>query len=1287
MPHAMTARRRNCNRLLVIVSLYLIAAGCGGGGCSCLSPLPNGFPSQDRHANAIQARLTTTGVAFIENNASALVGALVPGGLNFDIPESCGGNPEVCCGLPPGSCGLEINLDPQPGDPPRLELTPRVSPDNQLGVVLRARIRTTAPMPIKYDTGLFTADCDVELDTTWAGVPSVTIVTDVNFNQDVTTATTRIAVGAVDMQDLDDGDIVLSGSFTCDLADFFKGFFIDQIISGFTDQIGATIEDQVCKKCETDATCNPFGTCNADGVCELNDAGGQRCVQEIGASGRMAAANLLAGLSPGQPGEMDIYDVAGGYAKTNDDGLSLGILGGAIPADGRHDPCVPVSAPPTLVMVPEVPQFKANSGPAGAFDIGIGLHEYYLNLNGWAAYESGFLCANVGTRSIDLINSGTFSILVPSLSDYLHQKTGPLILALRPQTRPVMTLGLGTFTIAPNGDKIIDDPLITITMNQLQIDFYAQVDQRYIRIFTLQTDLVLPIGLDVDGMGSLLPVMGDLEGAFGNIVVTNSELMAETAQSIADKFPAVLSIALPFVADALGAIALPEIAGLNILIPPGGITSVENKTFLAIFGNLAVAMAKPVPRANTTAEIKSMQIPATAVFSARTLDRARRPVVELDFGGLTGAGDDRGLEWQYRVDEGVWSPYTTSPTVGVSRDTFWLQGRHRIEVRAREIGLPMTTDLTPVVLEPLIDTIAPDVALDLHGAKVTVDATDLVSDAESMTVAYRYGAGEWIDVGTVATAVIPVSGDVDLDDLEVAVTDEAGNTATGTSADFHGRTPSSGGCSCRTTGGGSLGGGLLLVLGVLLSFPAVRRRGRRGVLPLLVLAAVAVWATGCNCSSAPPGDDPNIENVPRGPTGQYDDIAAVNGQVVVSAYEEMWGDLVIVRVVEGQLEYEAVDGIPDVEPLLDPGAYRRGINEEGDDVGAYTSIALHDGQVRVSYQDITHGALRYASQDGNDWNIHVVDSGQGGVAGYYTSLSLDSAGVPGIAYMVHNIDDGAGGRKSELRWAQASTTDPLAEQDWTVSILHEEAIPCAGLCGDDAVFACVAETNLCAAIETTCAAECTGDTACVGGNCVAIVPTSTVDDFPDGTGLYASAGRLPDGRPVVAFYDRVLGDLNLAVLDTSGAWIIVPLDAEEPTDRGQWSSLAVAPDGIVHVAYQDSIGDRLLYITWDGVAAGAIEVIDDGLRDDRPHPVGASASLVLDGQGGLSVAYQDAAQSDMLFARRTGGAWTRGDLMSGVEGYGFWIAATADGNTTWVSSLAYDRADNPLGQLRVVTLP
>src|SRR6185295_8210391 len=99
-------------------------------------------------------------------------------------------------------------------------------------------------------------------------------------------------------------------------------------------------------------------------------------------------------------------------------------------------------------------------------------------------------------------------------------------------------------------------------------------------------------------------------------------------------------------------------------------------------------------------------------------------------------------------------------------------------------------------------------------------------------------------------------------------------------------------------------------------------------------------------------------------------------------------------------------------------------------------------------------------------------------------------------------------------------------------------------------------------------------------------------DLVEGTGLFASSGRLSDGRPVVAFFDRTRTDLMIAVRD-GGVWTVTPLDAG--TDR---------------------------------------------IREGDLHPVGGSATIFLDVAGQVAIAYQDQADLNLLLAQRSGESWT-----------------------------------------------
>ena len=93
-----------------------------------------------------------------------------------------------------------------------------------------------------------------------------------------------------------------------------------------------------------------------------------------------------------------------------------------------------------------------------------------------------------------------------------------------------------------------------------------------------------------------------------------------------------------------------------------------------------------------------------------------------------------------------------------------------------------------------------------------------------------------------------------------------------------------------------------------------------------------------------------------------------------------------------------------------------------------------------------------------------------------------------------------------------------------------------------------------------------------------------------------------------------------------------------------WSSAVVAGNGTVHVAYQEALGDQLMYTTWSNGTVGTPVVVDDGERaGDRTHPVGAAASIFLV-NGAPSIAYQDGMSADVLLATQAGTTWTTNPL-------------------------------------------
>jgi hypothetical protein len=389
--------------------------------------------------------------------------------------------------------------------------------------------------------------------------------------------------------------------------------------------------------------------------------------------------------------------------------------------------------------------------------------------------------------------------------------------------------------------------------------------------------------------------------------------------------------------------------------------------------------------------------------------------------------------------------------------------------------------------------------------------------------------------------------------------------------------------------------------------------------------------------------------------GQYSELAlAADGTAYVSAYDSTYGDLVVARWEgAGRIEddaWEYVDGVPDGPVVLEGSLVRGGIEAEGDDVGLYTDIAISRGDVAmVSYFDRTTASLKLATRSGDAWRTHVVDAGRppGGaepghvIVGQYSSIvARADDGRPGIAYFAQ-LSDGGDTVQTELRFALATTAEPASADDWTTHVVDGATAP---------------------------------------------APAET-DPFliPDGIGLFAAAAIAPDDTPVLAYYDRIAGDLRLARFDAAAGGFAPPQVLDGASDDAGWHpSLRVAADGVAHVSYVCATADDLLYLNTRTMTR---QLVDDGYRVDGTtdegdpvpvfHFVGDDSAIALTTTGPV-IAYQDATTHELLLARKDAtGAWGSAALAGNEEpfagGYGFYASAEATDDELVISTWVIDQ--------------
>ncbi len=393
----------------------------------------------------------------------------------------------------------------------------------------------------------------------------------------------------------------------------------------------------------------------------------------------------------------------------------------------------------------------------------------------------------------------------------------------------------------------------------------------------------------------------------------------------------------------------------------------------------------------------------------------------------------------------------------------------------------------------------------------------------------------------------------------------------------------------------------------------------------------------CECVTLPP--------VHPGQYGWYAALAVSADAVLVSAYDPIYGDLVVAHFDEegAQTAIEYVDGFPDTGPLVgDPMGPRGGRSEFGPNVGEHTAIIVDDANVvHVAYRDVDAGGLRYASFSGGVWTKTSVDSE--GDTGFYTSIAIGPDGSPRIAYMMAEGTVGADPtKKSALKYAEASTSMPTSPSDWSVSVVVEAAKPelvCGGDCGSSAECVELGNGPECQPTTIGCGG-CDSGQVCIDrggmGECAPRVPIVIPDDLVEGVGLFADLEFGVRGEPMIAYYDRLQRYLRLATQTSTGGFRLETLDGNDPMDpidAGQHCSIAKGPNGEMGIAYMDATNHTLKYID---LVSRAIELVDDGLDPPNRRFVGADASLLFDGQGRAAIAYQDPTEIDVVYARRLG---------------------------------------------------
>lgn len=851
--------------LYLLVAATVAAAGCstsntgGALGCASMNPIPSGRYVGPKTDNAINVRLSTDGVNYINANWRMLIDMFAPG-ETLTVPVAC-----IKQSFPVVGNVLiadqNLNQKCDNGEQANVGITVT---GFQLVPIPNDKVQGT--VSVTLDTGNINIDSE---STSWLGCLGLSAIEcSINFNtarnspsNQVMKATIQFTIdtkfdnllafkitgltgtdvcgssGAPAAPEcLDALDLQLNGENTC--GDVYCGTadwdpiktFVLQLISPLLQgQVQTLLAQQSCEACGGTGmpACIAGSSCDGSSKTCIDTADSSHCAPRfLGVEGRMDLSSMLGAFGT-PPGSNVDLSVAAGSSVSVDTGINLGMRAGLTAVTVSN--CVPPQTAPAMPQI-NAPDFDHEFDPTAqnnTYHVALGISDPFINLALYNVEQSGGLCLQMSSSTVGVLNTGLFKTFLPSLGNLatVDGKDAPMMIVLRPAAAPTVDIGKGTYD--PVTKKPID-PLITMSLPNVTVDFYAMLSDRYARLFSLTADIKLPLSLIFEGCDSVTPAIGDLKMLITNIRTANSEILAEDPKVLADLIPAVIGLAEPAVTSALKPFQLPPVGSFKLKVNEvkglGAISGTSNYNHLGIYATLLPLNGQcATGTPTTTLSLKQSIIPKASEMVA-TGKGLPWPKAVLDVHAL---GMNGTPEFAFRVDHGTWSTFLAAPgdELVVEHPAFLFQGMHTIEVRSRVAEVPHGVS-TPVSVGFLVDWDPPAVTLtaDREHDALHVAARDTVTPDAKLLYAYKVGDGLLSDFGPareIVLSAIEAQGGV-----TVQVKDETGNlgaaeyrvagtvnhpdTALGTAP-----TAATPGTGCSTSPGAF---SLLLALGVLLGF-------------------------------------------------------------------------------------------------------------------------------------------------------------------------------------------------------------------------------------------------------------------------------------------------------------------------------------------------------------------------------------------------------------------------------------------------------------------------------------
>jgi hypothetical protein len=112
------------------------------------------------------------------------------------------------------------------------------------------------------------------------------------------------------------------------------------------------------------------------------------------------------------------------------------------------------------------------------------------------------------------------------------------------------------------------DPLLHVAINDMRIDFYAWIEERYVRLLTMGVDINVGINLtvtkDANMKPAIQPMLVGVDAKNVTIRISNTDLLQETPAALEQVFPSLINIATGALGGVVKPIALPAVAGFSL---------------------------------------------------------------------------------------------------------------------------------------------------------------------------------------------------------------------------------------------------------------------------------------------------------------------------------------------------------------------------------------------------------------------------------------------------------------------------------------------------------------------------------------------------------------------------------------------------------------------------------------------------------------------------------------------------------------------------------------------------